>query len=60
MFALDGAHIVLVLREDLSVILNALKFVCICRCTHVPIDACFLTHQPSSQACAGLLKQEIL
>lgn len=50
MFALAAAHVSSGLREDFSPILNALKFVYKCRCSHLLIAACFPIHHPSLYA----------
>ena len=47
MFAFAAAHGGLVLREDFSHILNALKFVYKCCCAHLLIAACFPIHHLS-------------
>ncbi len=50
MFALAAAHVGSALREDFSHILNALKFVYKCCCTHLLIAACFPIHHLSRHA----------
>lgn len=47
MFVLAAAHVGLALREDFSPILNALKFVYMCCCTHFLVAVCFQLHHAS-------------